>query len=101
MGFTALALYVQKYLKYSSKMGTTYNLKLCLLFKDPTQVCCSTPKKPFITYKELILLYNGYTKLADLLRRSGPGGVKMMYQIEERYALFAWITPGFELYCKF
>uniref|UniRef100_A0A915MEK6 FUZ/MON1/HPS1 first Longin domain-containing protein n=1 Tax=Meloidogyne javanica TaxID=6303 RepID=A0A915MEK6_MELJA len=39
--------------------------------QDPTQVCCSTPKKPFISYQELILLYNGYTKLADLLRKSG------------------------------
>lgn len=69
--------------------------------QDPTQVCCPTPKKPFIIYNELILLYNGYAKLADLLRKSPPGAVKMFFLIEERYSLFAWITPGFELYCTF
>uniref|UniRef100_A0A915NYR7 Vacuolar fusion protein MON1 homolog n=1 Tax=Meloidogyne floridensis TaxID=298350 RepID=A0A915NYR7_9BILA len=68
--------------------------------QDPTQVCCSTPKKPFISYQELILLYNGYTKLADLLRKSG-GGIKMLFQMLERYVLFAWITTSFELYCTF
>jgi len=64
-------------------------------------VCCSTPKKPFIVHKELVLLCNGYAKLADLLRRSGAGAIKLIYQIEERFALFAWISPSFELYCGF
>ncbi|KAL7072403.1 hypothetical protein ACQ4LE_008645 [Meloidogyne hapla] len=68
--------------------------------QDPTQVCCSTPKKPFISYQELLLLYNGYTKLADLLRKSG-GSIKMLFQMLERYVLFAWITTSFELYCTF
>lgn len=67
---------------------------------DPTQVCCSTPKKPFISFEELVILYNGYTRLADLLRRSG-GAIKMVYQIEKRYSLLAWITSSFELYCTF
>lgn len=76
------------------------NLYFLFFLKDPTQVCCSTPKKPFISYQELILLYNGYTKLADLLRKSG-GGIKMLFQMLERYVLFAWITTSFELYCGF
>uniref|UniRef100_A0A183CEJ4 Vacuolar fusion protein MON1 homolog n=1 Tax=Globodera pallida TaxID=36090 RepID=A0A183CEJ4_GLOPA len=68
--------------------------------QDPTQVCCSTPKKPFISRAELTILYNGYAKLADLLRK-GRGGIKTLFLMLDRYSLFAWMTPGFELFCTF
>ncbi|KAL3100427.1 hypothetical protein niasHS_001730 [Heterodera schachtii] len=68
--------------------------------QDPTQVCCSTPKKPLISREELNNLYNAYAKLADLLRK-GRGGIKQIFVMLERHSIFAWITPGFELFCAF
>lgn len=69
---------------------------------ENSQVCCSSPQKPYIAYDELISLYHhGYFKLTDMLRRtkvnggSGSGGrknVKMLFISDETSTLFAWVS---------
>ncbi|KAI6239349.1 SAND family protein [Aphelenchoides fujianensis] len=63
------------------------------------QVCCSSPQRPFITPAEQSHLYKGYFKLMDLVRKSK--NVEFFFQTQDDYALFAWITGSFELYCTF
>lgn len=54
-----------------------------------SQVCCSSPQKPYISYEELLSLYHAYFKLSDMLRRSK--NVKMSFLTLERYSLFCWV----------
>ncbi|KAI6180118.1 SAND family protein [Aphelenchoides besseyi] len=53
-----------------------------------SQVCCSSPQKPFITPLEQSQLYKGYFKLMDLVRKSK--NVAYFFQTQDDYALFAW-----------
>lgn len=56
-----------------------------------SQVCCSSPQKPYIAYDELLSLYhNGYFKLTNMLRRA-KNTVKMFFITHEQFSLFAWV----------
>ncbi|KAI6192378.1 SAND family protein [Aphelenchoides bicaudatus] len=64
-----------------------------------SQVCCSSPQKPYITVEEQRALYRQYFHLTHLVRKSK--NVKNFFLARGQVTLFAWIADGFELYCIF
>jgi len=65
-----------------------------------SQVCCSSPEKPYININELEHVYHGYFKFLDMFRRVNTK-VKMFFHRMEAFTLFSWITESFELHCVF
>uniref|UniRef100_A0A914YZG5 Vacuolar fusion protein MON1 homolog n=1 Tax=Panagrolaimus superbus TaxID=310955 RepID=A0A914YZG5_9BILA len=65
-----------------------------------SQICCSSPEKPYITVEELEYIFRGYFKFSDMARRVN-NRVKMFFYQLETFSLFSWITESFELHCIF
>jgi len=63
------------------------------------QVFFASSQKPFISDAELNILYSGYFNLAEYIRKRKK--IKSLFYTMERYTLYTWITPNFELYCTF
>ena len=59
-----------------------------------SQVCCSSPQRPFITPAEQATLYRGYFTLIDLVRHS-RSAIHFFYGIQADYALFGWVRFAF------
>ncbi|KAH7729578.1 SAND family protein [Aphelenchoides avenae] len=71
-----------------------------------SQVCCASPKKPYITHDELRTLYEGYFKLSDMMRvktglATSSCRIKIFFMVNEQFSLYSWITGNFELHCTF
>ncbi|CAD5226118.1 unnamed protein product [Bursaphelenchus xylophilus] len=64
-----------------------------------SQVCCSSPAKPFIALDEQKELYKGYFEVTDAMRKSKIG--RILFVQKDEYTIFAWITGSFELYAAF
>lgn len=56
-----------------------------------SQVCCASPKKPYITHDELRILYEGYFKLSDLMKRT-RNNAKIYFISNEQYSLYSWVS---------
>uniref|UniRef100_A0AC34QY11 Vacuolar fusion protein MON1 homolog n=1 Tax=Panagrolaimus sp. JU765 TaxID=591449 RepID=A0AC34QY11_9BILA len=65
-----------------------------------SQVCCSSPQKPYINVNELQHIYRGYFKFIDMNRRLN-NKVKIFYHKFENFTLLSWNTEAFELHCIF
>jgi hypothetical protein len=65
-----------------------------------SQICCSSPEKPYITVEELEYIFRGYFKFSDMARRVN-NRVKMFFYQLETFSLFSWVTESFELHCIF
>jgi hypothetical protein len=55
-----------------------------------SQVCCSSPQKPYITLDEQKTLYKGYFQLTHLIRKAK--NVQFFFLSQDSYSLFAWVS---------
>lgn len=62
-----------------------------------SQVCCASPKKPYITHDELRTLYEGYFKLSDMMRvkaglATSSCRIKVFFMTNEHFSLYSWVS---------
>lgn len=57
-----------------------------------SQVCCSTPSKPFISLEEQSLLYRSYFRVSDLARRAKT--LRLLLAQQEQFTVLAWVGAG-------